>query len=63
MKCGGGFCVVIEGRLGKTGRILAIYTKLLCGQVVKKTEEAACFGVDAKSIQRDLEDIRIFLAE
>lgn len=63
IKCGGGFCVVVEVRFGKTGRILAIYTKLLSGQVVKKTEEAARFGVDAKSIQRDLEDIRVFLAE
>lgn len=63
MKNGGGFCVVIEGRFGKTGRILAIYTKLLNGQVVNKAEEAVRFSVDAKSIQRDLEDIRIFLAE
>lgn len=52
-----------EDRFGKTGRILAIYTKLINGQLVQKTEEAVHFGVNAKSIQRDLEDIRIFLAE
>ncbi len=52
-----------EERSGKSGRILAIYSKLLNGLTVNKTEEAEYFGVSVKSIQRDLEDIRMFLAE
>ena len=46
---------------GKNNRVLAIYTKLINGQIVKKAEMAQLYGVNARSIQRDLEDIRIFL--
>lgn len=46
---------------GKNNRILSIYTKLLNGQIVKKAELAHIYGVNPKSIQRDLEDIREFL--
>lgn len=42
----------------KIRRILTIYTKLMEGQVVKKGEEAACFNVNERSIQRDIDDIR-----
>lgn len=52
-----------EEGFGKSGRILTIYTKLINGQLVKKVEEANRFGVNEKSIQRDLEEIRVFLAE
>lgn len=45
----------------KTDRILFLYTKLLDGQILKKEELARYFGVNEKSIQRDLEDIRNFL--
>ena len=46
---------------GKHNRVLAIYTKLMNGQVVNKTELAHMYGVNPKSIQRDIEDIRNFL--
>lgn len=46
---------------GKNNRVLAIYTKLLNGQVVKKKELAQQYNVNPKSIQRDLENIRDFL--
>ena len=46
---------------GKNNRILAIYTKLLNGQVIKKEELAQVYNVNSKSIQRDLENIRNFL--
>lgn len=49
--------------LNKTERILFLYTKLLDGQVMRKDELAKRFGVNEKSIQRDLEDIRNFLEE
>lgn len=45
----------------KTSRILYIYSMLLHGQVLKKNELAQDIGVNVKSIQRDLEDIRDFL--
>lgn len=46
---------------GKNNRVLAIYTKLLNGQVIKKDELAEMYDVNPKSIQRDLENIRNFL--
>ena len=46
----------------KIARILGIYTKLLNGCLVNKAEEALKYGVDKRSIQRDMDDIRHFLA-
>ena len=45
----------------KISRVLQIYSKLMDGYVVKKTEEARYYGVNERSIQRDIEDIRNFL--
>lgn len=45
----------------KLERILSIYTKLMNGAVVNKAAEAKRFGVNEKSIQRDIEDIRCYL--
>ena len=45
----------------KVERILGIYTKLMDGCLVRKAEEAARYGVDMRSIQRDIDDIRNFL--
>ena len=47
----------------KMERILSIYTKLMNGAVVNKATEAKRFGVNEKSIQRDIEDIRCYLEE
>lgn len=47
----------------KVGRILAIYSKLMDGQIVNKTEEALSFNVNERSIQRDIDDIRNFLEQ
>lgn len=44
----------------KVIRVLQIYTKLLNGCVVKKSEEALYYGVNERSIQRDIEVIRNF---
>jgi len=46
----------------KVERILGIYTKLLNGGLVNKAEEALTYGVNERSIQRDMDDIRNFLA-
>ena len=45
----------------KISRVLQIYSKLMDGYVVKKTDEARYYGVNERSIQRDIEDIRNFL--
>lgn len=45
----------------KIQRVLQIYTKLSDGYVVNKAEEAQIYGVNERSIQRDIDDIRNFL--
>ena len=42
-------------------RVLQIYAKLTDGYVVNKAEEAALYGVNERSIQRDIDHIREFL--
>lgn len=44
----------------KNFRILDMYVRLCEGKTVNKTEEARKFGVDERSIQRDIDDIRAF---
>ena len=46
---------------GKIQRILGIYTRLLNGYLVNKAEEAQNYGVNERTIQRDIDDIRNFL--
>ena len=47
----------------KVGRILDIYTRLLEGEAICKEKEAEYFKVSERSIQRDIEDIQIYLEE
>lgn len=47
----------------KNCRTLNMYVRLCEGKVINKTEEARRFGVDERSIQRDIDDIRAFLDE
>ena len=47
----------------KTERVLVLYTKLLNGQVVNKAQEALTYGVNERSIQRDIDALRDFLRE
>lgn len=46
---------------GKVDRTLGIYTRLLGGYSVNKVEEAQRYGVNERTIQRDIDDIRNFL--
>lgn len=50
-------------RYSKNYRSLDMYIRLCEGRAVNKTEEARRFGVDGRSIQRDIDDIRACLAE
>lgn len=45
----------------KIQRILAIYTRIMNGETVKKKEEAMRYHVHPRSIQRDIQDITAFL--
>lgn len=45
----------------KISRVLDIYSRLMDGYVIRKSEEAVRFSVNERSIQRDIDDIRIFL--
>lgn len=47
--------------MNKTERVLGIYTKLLRGEIVNKSLEAVKYGVDERSIQRDIDSIRNYL--
>lgn len=49
--------------MDKANRILYIYSKLLQGQILKKSKLAEQTGVNEKTIQRDLNDIRNFLED
>lgn len=46
---------------GKIERVLGIYSKLMNGALVNKAEEAQNYGVNERSIQRDIDDIRTYL--
>ena len=50
-----------EENKDKIIRVLQMYAKLMDGQSISKTEEARKYGVDERSIQRDIEDVRRFL--
>lgn len=44
----------------KYDRILSLYTMLNSGEIVNKTSAATEFGVNERTIQRDIDDIRAF---
>lgn len=44
----------------KVSRVLALYSQLLAGQTIQKPAAAQQYGVNERSIQRDIEDIRAF---
>ena len=52
---------MVEEKEGKSNRTLSIYARLMNGRVIYKAEEAKRFGVSEKSIQRDIEEVRVFL--
>ena len=47
----------------KNARTLDMYVRLCDGKVIRKREEATNCGVDERTIQRDIDDIRAFLRE
>lgn len=53
----------MKNRHSKNSRTLSIYIRLCAGKLINKAEEANHFGVDERSIQRDIDDIRAFLED
>ena len=51
----------MNSKQSKNPRIFDIYTRLCEGKLINKTAEAKFFGVDERSIQRDIDDIRTFI--
>mgnify|MGYP000600967346 CR=1 FL=1 len=47
----------------KSSRILELYRQFQLGKVINKQKAAEQYGVNARSIQRDIEVIRDFLSE
>ena len=47
----------------KSARVLTIYSKLVNGEVLKKSELEHMFHVTARTIQRDIESLRCFFSE
>ena len=45
----------------KAYRILNMFNRLIDGERITKAEEAKHFGVNGKTIQRDIEEIRAYL--
>ncbi len=50
-------------KYAKNARTLDMYERLCEGKRIQKGVEAKRFGVDERSIQRDIDDIRAFLGE
>ena len=46
----------------KSARLLAIYSELVNGAVLQKSELAQRFHVTQRSVQRDIESLRFFFA-
>ena len=55
--------MVIDYKGNKSFRILNIYERLNKGELLSKAELAAGFSVGEKTIQRDIDDLRAYLAE
>ena len=47
----------------KNARTLDMYVRFCEGKIINKKQEAVHFGVDERSIQRDIDDIRAFLCD
>ncbi|MBN1065542.1 WYL domain-containing protein [Clostridium botulinum] len=51
-----------EEKQGKINRVLSIYEKLIIGEIINKKQLTNLFNVNEKTIQRDIEDIRVYLS-
>ena len=61
IKIGSGDYMTIKD--SKVNRILSIYSKLIIGEIVNKKDIAIEYGVNSRTIQRDLDDIRGYFSD
>jgi len=54
---------MFDDKKSKNYRTIDMYVRFCEGKTINKSEEAQRFGVDERSIQRDIDDIRAFLDE
>lgn len=47
--------------LGKCGRVLDLYIRLSEGEMIVKRKAADRYGINERSVQRDIDDIRAYL--
>ncbi len=50
-----------QGSFSKCCRVLDLYTRLNEGQMIVKRDAAVQYGINERSVQRDIDDIRAFL--
>ncbi len=50
-----------QGSFSKCCRVLDLYTRLNEGQMIVKRDAAVHYGINERSVQRDIDDIRAFL--
>lgn len=55
--------MMIDYKGNKSFRLLSMYERLNKGEILNKSELAEFFGVGAKTVQRDFDDLRAYLAE
>lgn len=60
---GGRLNLSIDYKGNKGFRLLSIYERLNKGEVIEKAQLSECFGVTQKTIQRDIEDLRVYITE
>ena len=46
----------------KVARIISLYNRIMDGEILVKADEAARYGVNERTIQRDIDDIRAYFA-
>ena len=49
------------GSFSKCCRVLDLYTRLMNGEMIVKRVAAEAYGINERSVQRDIDDIRAFL--
>lgn len=54
---------MVSEQRDKSSRVLELYQTLLTGKTINKSDAAQVYGVNPRSIQRDIDAIRNFLAE
>lgn len=47
----------------KTRRVLEMYSRLVQGDIIRSSEEALKYGIDTRSVKRDIDELKSFFAD